>query len=181
MRRFYRSSGFSVVELVAVILIAGILAMVVLSRFGNPGAVSAASTRDVLLSTIRYAQQAALGRSDVTFTLDQVGGQWQLRAMADSSVLLETDVSASGIKLETGSPVATVDTCAAGASFNTAVDDLVLTYDNLGNLASFSSAVVGLHNASPTFNGVRICVNDTVAASVCVSPGGYAYAGNCDD
>jgi len=175
-----RPRGFTIVELVVVIVLAGIVGMVVVSRYAAPGAFAVQGTQDALLTTIRQAQQAALGRSDVTFTIDAGTGTWEFAALSGSTVLSLQEVPATDVMLETGIPAWTADTCASGSSFNTPVAAFVLEFDNEGNLASFNNTGVGLQSMSPTFNGVRICLNDTVAYSVCVSPAGYAHEGNCE-
>jgi prepilin-type N-terminal cleavage/methylation domain-containing protein len=172
--------GFSLIELIVVIVIAGIVAAVAIPRFTGISATAIAGTTDALLTTIRQAQQAALGRSNVSFTIAAGTGTWEFTVLSGADVLSAQEVPSSGIKLETGSSVWTTDTCAAGSSFNTAVSSFELEFDPEGNLATFNNTGVGLQTISPTFNGVRICLNDTVAYSVCVSPAGYAYGGNCE-
>jgi prepilin-type N-terminal cleavage/methylation domain-containing protein len=172
--------GFSLVELIVVIVLAGIVAAVAIPRFTGPSATAVAGTTDALLTGIRQAQQAALGRSNISFTISAGSGTWEFSVLSGADVLSTQQLPSSGIKLETGSSVWTTDTCAAGSSFNTAVSSFELEFDPAGNLATFNNSGVGLQTVSPTFNGVRICLNDTVAYSVCVSPAGYAYGGNCE-
>ncbi len=78
------------------------------------------------------------------------------------------------------------DSCASGTRFDSDIAGFRIEFDNQGNIATFD------YDANPEpgpqatddplfdFNGVRICVNDVVASSVCVSPAGYAYEGNCE-
>lgn len=173
--------GFTLVELIVVIVLLGIVSVVVVARFLNPNAFNQQAATDALVSNIRFAQQASLGRSDVSFTIEQQSGEWIFTALADTDVLSELAVSTGNVRLETGEPVWTGDTCASGSSFNVPVDNFELVFDSQGNLASFSNTTVGTEPMAPTFNGVRICVNDTVSASVCVSRAGYAHVGNCDE
>ena len=177
---YLRCRGFSVIELVVVIVLTGIVGMVVISRYGPPDSFEIQGAQDALLTTIRQAQQAALGRSNVSFTIDSGAGTWEFAVSSGVDVISTQEVPSAGIKIETGSTVWTTDTCAAGSSFNTAVGSFELEFDPEGNLASFNNTGVGLQSMSPTFNGVRICLNDTVTYSVCVSPAGYAYEGNCE-
>jgi len=182
-------AGFTIVELVAVILIASILGMVAFARFISPSAFNEQGTQDALLTSIRQAQQAALGRSDVTFEIGAGAGEYQFVVKTASQELNRTTVSSQGVVLQTGTAAAlavTTDSCASGTRFDESVSGFVIAFDSRGNIATFDYAAnpeAGLQSTTDPlfdFNGVRICVNDSVAASVCVSPAGYAYEGNCE-
>ncbi|MGV3593475.1 MAG: type II secretion system protein [Gammaproteobacteria bacterium] len=176
-----RLHGYTVIEMVIVIVLLGIVAAVVVPRFMAPNAFDEPVARDGLLTTIRAAQQAALGRSEVTFEIDRIGDTWHLEVKDSGSMIRELMFSAEDIVLETGSPAASSDVCSSG--FDTAVaNDFSLSFDAVGNLSEFTNTgVPGAPVAvDGNFNGVRICLNDTDALSICVSPAGYAHAGNCD-
>lgn len=177
MRR--RLKGFTIIELIGIIVLIGIVGVVVTGRFLRPNKFDEAAAADGLLTTIRAAQQAALGRSAVTFEVGLAGGEWLFMAKSGANTLRTFRVPAESVLLETGAPASSGDTCATG--FDTALDpNFQLAFDDLGNLASFTNGLA-VYPVDASFNGVRLCVNDTVAVSACVSPAGYAYAGNCDD
>lgn len=182
MRAERPDKGFTIIELVVVIVLVGIVGAVIISRFVGPNAFEIAAAQDGLLTTIRAAQQAALGRTDATlvaFEIDQSGGDWVLTARDGATTLRTLELPADNIVLETGSAVASADTCATG--FDTAVSgDFELVFEKKGNLDEFTNNGT-TEMVDAMFNGVRNCVNDSPALSVCVSPAGYAYAGNCDD
>lgn len=168
--------GFSLVELVVVLLLTGIVAAVTFSRLGAPNSFNALATRDAIISTARAAQQLALGRTNVTFEIDPSGGDWLLTAKSGATVVRTATVPANSVILETGTTITAGD-CASG--FDDAVtSNFLVNYDGLGNATSFTNSV-----AAPVTidNGVRICVNDDVSFSVCISPAGFASAGDCDD
>jgi MSHA pilin protein MshC len=170
--------GFTMVELVVIIVLLGIVGAVVIPRFMAPNAFNEPAAQDGLLATIRAAQQAAIGRATVTFKITSNSSDWTFAALSGATTLRTFTVPVSDVKLETGSAVSSANTCATG--FNTAVaNDFSLAFKNDGNLDTFTNNAV-TETVNTTFNGVRICLNDTVAVSVCVSPAGYAYAGNCD-
>lgn len=172
-------NGFSIVELIVVLVLVGITGVVIISRFMSPSTFSDISARDALITGIRSAQQAALGRASVTFEINQSGGNWVLETRVSGTPIRSEQISATDVVLETGSAVASANTCAT--SYDTAVaSDFELKFNAKGDLTEFTNnGTTELVNNS--FNGARICVNDTNTFSMCVSPVGYAYAGNCDD
>jgi prepilin-type N-terminal cleavage/methylation domain-containing protein len=173
------AAGFTIIEVIVVIVLLGITGAVVVSRFFEPSTLGGVAARDGLIATIRAAQQFALGRSLVTVEIDNTGSDWIVTAKANAATIRTLEISTRNLVLETGSAGASGDTCATG--FDTAVAaDFELVFDSEGNLEEFTNnGSTEAVNAS--FNGVRICVNDRVDQSMCVSPAGYAYAGNCDD
>lgn len=172
-------SGFTIIELIVVIVFLGIVGAVIVPRFLSPNAFSERAAQDGVITTIRAAQQSSLGRDAVTFEIDAAGGNWVLTAKASSNIIRTFEIPAAALILETGSAVASANSCAN--DFDTTVDsDFELVFDGQGNLEEFTNnGTTELVDAS--FNGVRICLNNTVELSVCVSPAGYAYAGNCDE
>jgi prepilin-type N-terminal cleavage/methylation domain-containing protein len=173
-----RFRGFTVVELVVVIVLLGIVGAVVIPRFLAPNTFNEPAAQDGLLATIRAAQQAAIGRANVTFKITSDSNDWTFAALSGATTLRTLTVPVSDVKLETGSAASSANTCATG--FNTAVaNDFTLTFKSDGNLASFTNNGT-TETVDAAFNGVRICLNDTIAVSACVSPAGYAYAGDCD-
>jgi MSHA pilin protein MshC len=170
--------GFTIVELIVVIVLLGIVGAVVIPRFLSPNAFDEPAAQDGLLATIRGAQQAAIGRANVTFEITSTGDDWTFVAKSGSTTLRTFQVRTNGVVLETGSAASSSNTCAN--DFDTALaGDFKLEFNTDGTLKRFTNNG-STENVNASFNGVRICVNDTNAASVCVSPAGYAHAGNCD-
>jgi hypothetical protein len=92
--------------------------------------------------------------------------------------LSQMGITRRGVTLTTGSALSTA-ACDASASFNSEVDGLVLVFDVLGNVSSFTYGNTTETNTAD-FKGVRLCLNGNPAASVCVSPAGYAHEGSCE-
>ena len=77
--------GFTVVELVAVLLLMGILAATAMSRMVGSNAYAPALVSQQLIALGRLAQQTALSRQDASVSLDvdQNAGDWRFRVLVD--------------------------------------------------------------------------------------------------
>ena len=80
-----RVGGFTVVELIAVLLLMGILAATATSRMVGSNAYAPALVSQQLIALGRLAQQTALARQDASVSLDvdQDAGDWRLRVQVD--------------------------------------------------------------------------------------------------
>ena len=55
---------------------------------------------------------------------------------------------------------------------------MTISFGELGNLGS--SGVLGGASTGAVSSAVRVCLNNDPVFSVCFSPSGFAYAGDCD-
>jgi MSHA pilin protein MshC len=168
--------GFSVVELVIVILIAGILSAAVISRVLRSDTYNEAITRDQLVSLARSAQQKAIGRDDVRLVLQPSGNRLNMR-IEDGGGVVQT-VSTALDSVELRGDVNTLASCGvtAGAQLVSAGSPMSLYYNSLGDL--LKGGVGAPVNIS---TGARVCINSNPLMSVCISAAGYAYVGDCVD
>jgi MSHA pilin protein MshC len=61
--------GFTLIELVAVIILVGILSITLFSRFGSAATAPIQSGRDDLIAALFFAQQQAMMRSNISLVL----------------------------------------------------------------------------------------------------------------
>lgn len=170
--------GFTIVELVIVILIVGIIAAVSFSRFFDSEQLNGIIARDRIIAAARTAQQNALGRADVELTITPNGGATEaIIATSDAGGTIQSFiVSLNSVSLS--GDINDTDSCATttGADSITSSNPMTLAFDELGDLTI--SGVTG-NTGTPT-SALRICINDIVNESICVSPSGFAYSGDCD-
>lgn len=61
--------GFSLIELVTVMILVGIISVVLMTRMGSTNTAAVQSGRDDLIAALFFAQQQAMMRSDITLEL----------------------------------------------------------------------------------------------------------------
>lgn len=173
-----RQAAFTLVEIVVVILVLGIISAVAMSRILGGNTFNAIIVRDQIVSLARTAQQNALGRSDVSMTITPgAGGNDVTLVTSDSGGTIKT-VTLALDTVSLRGDINDTDSCetTAGADAITNAAPMTLAFGELGNLDT--SGVTGSTGAITS--ALRICLNNTASESVCVSPSGFAYAGDCD-
>jgi prepilin-type N-terminal cleavage/methylation domain-containing protein len=149
-------SGFTVVELIAVLLLLGILAATAMSRLVGSNAYAPALISEQLI---------ALGR------LDQNAGDWRIRVLVDDgtgpATVREELVEIRNTSIVVGNGAVNL---ALGATV-----PLHVGFDGLGSLASSTGGATIL---DPSV-GIGIGVTGDSTYSVCIGPTGHAYRGNC--
>jgi MSHA pilin protein MshC len=175
-------NGFTIVEIVIVLVIVSILAATVFSRFLDTSTFNSLIVRDQIISMARVAQQASLGRADVSLTITPAGSDSVTLDVSDvsgsiQSVVLELEgVSLSGdINKLAGNQTPSCESD-NGDNAIAAATPMTINFDELGDLAL--SGVTGATGAITS--ALRICLNNVNTYSVCVSPAGFAYSGSCD-
>lgn len=169
-------------ELVIAILIVGIVAAITTSRLIGRNAFDIIVAREEIVSVLRMAQQRAIGHQDVVVTL-QPNGDDLVISLEDSVGALINPVTTT---LPAGLLSADVDvltSCSTPSDANNVLTDskpLIVEFDALGDLL-IGGVVTGTppHPVDVT-TGMRICLNNDPAMSICISAAGFAYTGECD-
>lgn len=164
----HKQNGFTLVELVMVILVVTILSAFAISRSSDTQSYRNNILSNQLISAGRLAQQTALSRaaydtslpgsSRVSLQISQSASDWRFRIAGGNGQTLDT-------LLERGS-----ESIFAGTNFSAACTTLTpapitINYDGDGN-------------RTPSAN-LRICINSDTVTELCISPAGYIYSGAC--
>lgn len=171
--------GFTVVEFIVVIVIIAIVSAITIARFAGSDAFNPITVRDQLISMARTAQQSALGRSPVSLTVtpNAAGSEVVIQSVDGAGVIEEVALSLAGVSLS--ADINNTSSCeASSAPPISSAAPLTIAFGSLGNLAD--TTVVNGATGTPVNSALRICVNDSATYSVCVSPSGFAYGGDCD-
>lgn len=174
-----KKNGFTLIEIIVVIVTISIITSVVMSRLSDANSFNGIILRDQIISLARIAQQSSLGRADVelTITPDSAGSNVTIEAKTGSTVIEGATTSIQSLSLK--GDVNTTSSCSGGGA-NTLSNSapMRIAMEALGDLGD--SGVVGSGYPSAVSSAVRICINDEPTFSVCISPAGFAYAGDCD-
>jgi prepilin-type N-terminal cleavage/methylation domain-containing protein len=166
-------AGFTIVELIAVLLLLGILAATAMSRLVGSNAYAPALVSEQLIALGRLAQQTALSRQDaaVSLDIDQNAGDWRMRVLVDDGT---GPVTMREELVEIRNTAIAVSNGAVNLPLGATVP-LHVGFDGLGSLASTTGGATIL---DPSV-GIGIGVTGDSAYSVCIGSTGHAYRGNC--
>lgn len=171
-------AGFTIIEMIVVIVIISIVSVVVMSRFIGGNAFNGIIVRDQIISLSRSALLNSLGRTGVTLTITP-------SASGDEVTIVTSDVGGTITSVTTP-----LDTITLSGDINvTNSCETISGVDPITNAASMTVVFgalgdLGVSGVSGSTGAItsalRICINDIAVNSICLSPSGFAYAGDCD-
>ena len=150
--------GFTLVELVAVILLLAIIGSMVAGRITDPASFDEVVAKDGVLALSRSAQQSALGRANVQLTLTPSGSNIVVTSIVSGAVSTTRSFPTNEVAITAGS-VGSGMTCGSISS------TLTLNFDSAGEIEAVDD------------DGFPICLNGE--SSLCISPAGFAHQGAC--
>jgi MSHA pilin protein MshC len=147
--------GFTLIELVIVLIILGILSAVGVSLFANSGNYSTLLARDQFIASALLAQKRALAKTDftnaVTLTLEQNASEWRYQITQGTTSFTPRTAERKSNQLQIDGTVAT--------------NSQTYTFDRRGRVG---------RNVQLSFSG-----NGT-SHLACLSSTGFAYTGTCE-
>jgi prepilin-type N-terminal cleavage/methylation domain-containing protein len=168
--RRFQQRGFTIVELIAVVILLSILGVFAMGRMTSPAMFAPAIVSEALVAQLRAAQQIAVSRRDavVSVTVDQQGADWRLRIESDVDGVMRVErVDADGTTMTatSGGVTGMLDVSSA----------LTLSFDHAGDLDAVSiGGVAGVPAA-----GVAVSVAGDSVRQICIYPSGYANSDAC--
>lgn len=157
-----KQQGFTLIELITVIILLGILSAFAVSRFPDSQGFSTTIIKNQLLASARLAQQTSLSRAssaaNITLTVSENLGEWNLSITSGGNTLFLAQVEQGSEKIRFGTSI-------SGSCSSLAAAPFTVTFDGDGNRIPFQN--------------LRICVDSDTDLELCISPSGYAYEGTC--
>lgn len=173
-----QTDGFTLVELVVAILILGVISAVTIARFSDGNAANGIVLRDQIVASVRQAQQSAFGRENVEFSLtpNGSGSEATIEVSESNGTILQSTVPIASVGLNADRDVTSSCAVTPGSNAVTSANPIVIDFGGLGEITS--AEVGGTSGAVNT--SLKICVDNQSVTSVCISPAGFAYVGDCD-
>lgn len=138
--------GFTLIELIAVVIVVSIISVTLFSRLGSVATANVQASRDDLIAALFFAQQTAMARSGISVVIS--AGSVSVRENGTPIV-----VHSKGYPLNFASGVT--------ASVSPGSLPLTLTYDKLGRV--------------PTKTLINLSGPSSTSASVTLETSGYAH------
>jgi MSHA pilin protein MshC len=163
-----RGRGFTVVELVVVIILLSILSATALSRFSRPDVFAASALANTLTAQIHFAAQAAQTRSTpVTLNVTQAGGRLLMQVASAGVMIRETQAALKNVSLSLDNN---------GTEYTVSEGDIwQMTFLGKGDLVAASLDTDVLDPES----GVTVFFSGDTDRLLCVQPIGYVSEQAC--
>ena len=163
----YLSSGFTLVELVSVLMIAAVLAGTVLPRFFSVEVFTEVVVRDSMLSLMRETQQLSYSRTNVDLYIEDLGSEIRFSSRINGVSRASKAYPKNEISL-------TLDTSGTGG-----VAGVCATLSSPTTVAFNESGELDGAFPNGTYqSGFPICFNGNTP-NICISPAGFAHLGSC--
>ena len=144
-----RQGGFTLIELVATIMVIAVLSVTVLPKFSGRSGLAEYVLRDELMSLAQHAQQRAM--------FDQSGACYGLRIQADNA-----ELQRNGALINNQSRIDFTDGLSATAS--------MIFFDGVGNLLTGGVDCATSNNPN---TALSIAINGGNAIAIIIYPTGY--------
>lgn len=174
----YQQSGFTLVELVAVIIVMAILAVTVAPKFIGRDNYDAYTYRSQLISSLRLTQQRAMQnqRPNIChqFLIDTFNGNMQAGVPDNNACGASPEFTQSA---ESNGDLTRVEVDTRDyATFTLNGDDeAALTFDSLGRPSGDCVTEINLGFFTTTVPGCTITVTSLETASLCIESEGYIH------
>ncbi len=165
------NAGFTIVELITVIVLLGVLSAVAVARGGRSSDFEPRRFTSTAAEQYRFAHGLSSGRygDTIRFSIEESAGAWRFTTAStvDGGVRQE-ELSAPGIALS-------LTNGANSLSFSSG-ENLQLEFSPTGDL---SAVQLGATVLQPNL-GIELNIVGSSSHSLCIYPTGYLGAGNCE-
>lgn len=173
-----RASGFTLIELIIVVILLGIISVTALPRFVGTGGAEEKTTQDQMISVLRRMQTQAMQQTSAAFCHQLILTQFQLgypNILPCDPVETNTQLTATANQ-NSGLQFMRPANSSLGLSlFNTALPKggtnqtlpFLFRFNSLGQPVTNAGAVIS--------SGLRIEITDVVTYRICIESEGYIH------
>ena len=163
--------GFTLIELIMVIIVLSILSAVGVGLFSSSEQYTTRLAADKWLTVLRSAQRLALLKQSNTLVLNvniaQSAQAWDVGIRQGATDLNRFAVERENITVRSS----TSDFTSACNSLPAVAFPLTLYFDGYGNATNASRV--------PLSTNLRLCFSGQTQSEICMAPSGYIYEGSC--
>lgn len=164
-------TGFTVVELITVILLLGILSVAAVSRMLGPDEFAPGMIASGTAEQFRLGRAMALSRDDLAlrWDLSVLGDGWQLRSSTAADGILRSE------QIERGGTTIAVSN-GGSPTFIDSATPLTITLDSEGQLATATLGASVLSVAA----GIQLTIDGETTRELCIYPTGFVHDASCE-
>ena len=165
------TKGFTLIELIVVIILLSILSAVSIGLFSAPSQYTARLAGDQFITQIRTAQRLALLKQDavnvLTLTATQNTGNWIFNVVQGAVTINSFEIERDNTNVRTS----TSDFSSACSAIPLMSFPFDFYFDGYGNAVTAGRVQLTTNR--------RICLESSSTVEMCMSPSGYVYEGSC--
>lgn len=163
--------GFTLIELIIVIVLISILSAVGIGLFSSPSQYTPSLASEAWINQLRYSQRQSFLKSQLTqpllLTISRTSNVWRFSLSQAGQFIDEFDIEHNGLFLNY-SNVSFSSECPLLSAMSFPA---TFRFDGYGELVDNSNNKLNSNH--------RFCVPSTNSKNWCLSPSGYAYGGEC--
>jgi len=167
------TKGFTLIELIVVIILISIISAVGMGLFSSTDQYSARLASDRWLAGLRLAQRLSLQKQNATnlvvMTVSNSADEWDLSIDQAGVNLSEFVIEKEQLDIR----VSTTEFSNSCSTLTAVTFPYSLNFNGYGNLVTAARAQVSTNT--------RLCFIGAQTMDVCISPSGYAYEGLCSN
>lgn len=165
------AKGFTLIELIVVIILLSILSAVGIGLFAAPSQYTTRLTLDQFIAQLRLAQRMALLKQSatdlVTLTVTQHSNRWAVSITQGALNLNQFDIERDNTNVRES----LLDFTSDCADLPLVTFPTNFYFDGYGNSVNASRTQLTVNR--------RVCIEGASTVELCVSPSGYAHEGTC--
>ncbi|GAA6134680.1 hypothetical protein NBRC116188_14690 [Oceaniserpentilla sp. 4NH20-0058] len=166
-----KANGFTLIELIVVIVLISILSAVGIGLFSSPSQYTPSLASEAWINQLRYSQRQAFLKTQLTqpllLTISRTSEVWRFTLSQAGQFIDEFDVEHNGLSINY-SNASFSNECALLSVMSFPA---TFRFDGYGDLVDASNNKLSSNH--------RFCVPSTQSKNWCLSPSGYAYGGEC--